>query len=200
MSSRLSLAPHDIRPRCLATTIPTPPSVEPASRARLPIVLAAVTRLTQSAPTSRQGCAEAARVLRGHMGLAVAGRDVVRVSHILIKHSASRKTSSRLDAAGEQIRRRSVRDARATLIQIRRCLVADCASLQANSPSRPASADRVITTDSEEAGPSTSGNAKALGHMGPLFAAAARNFSDCNRCLACSLPHLHADASASPAC
>ena len=120
------------------------------------------------------------------MGLAVAGRDAVKVSHILIKHSASRKATSRLDAEGKQIKERSVPDARAALIRVRRRLVADCASFRAGSQDGSGCESAVPGAGAGEERRATDG--MALDHVEQLFAAAARNVSDCNRCLPCSPP------------
>ena len=52
-----------------------------------------------------RGHREIELLLRQSMGLAVPGSDAILVSHILLKHSASRKASSRLDPTGTQFAR-----------------------------------------------------------------------------------------------
>jgi len=87
--------------------------------------------------------------LREHMGLAVAGRDTLKVSHILIKHSGSRKAASRLDPTGTRIRQRSLAAARASLIAVRRRLVAAIADMQADSQSERNAPPRAAAAASE---------------------------------------------------
>ena len=122
------------------------------------------------------------------MGLAIAGRDAVKVSHILIKHSASRKATSRLDAEGKQIKERSVPDARAALIRVRRRLVAECASFRAVSQSRDGSGSESRVPGAGAGEERRAADGMALDHVKQLFAAAARNVSDCNRYLPCPHP------------
>ena len=131
--------------------------------------------------------------LRGHMGLAAAGRDTIKVSHILIKHSGSRKAASRLDPSGARIRQRSLAAARASLITVRRRLVAAIASMQADPPNEhsalpraaapasgpvppppaPGSADTALTGDRSDAAAQRAQQGGAGGTRGASAAAQA---------------------------
>lgn len=95
----------------------------------------------------------------------------VSVSHILVKHSQSRRLSSRIDPAGEQIKNRSVEDAMQQVVDMRAALLANATPEAEEEPGESEATERTLERDARKA--STSRLQAAFHEM-------AKARSDCN--------------------